>query len=312
MIYCMDMAHVIVLGGGTSSERAVSLRSASAVAAALQTAGHTVTFIDPSENFLRQKSAVKKADVVFPALHGTGGEDGTLQSILDKWSVAYVGAGADSSSLCFDKASYKALLAAHSISTAPGALVSIDLLWNMPLSEHPFVLKPVDGGSSIDTHIIRDPVHADRQAIAESLSRHQTMLMEKLISGTEITVAVIGKHALPVVEIIPPTDGEFDYENKYNGKTQELCPPLHVTEAVQRKAQRLAEKIHKICGCRDLSRTDFIVTPEGKPVPLETNTLPGMTNESLVPKAALAEGTSMPQLCDRLVQLALQRKNAKQ
>jgi D-alanine-D-alanine ligase len=120
-------------------------------------------------------------------------------------------------------------------------------------------------------------------------------------------VGVLGKQALPVIEIIPPAGGEFDYENKYNGKTQELCPPVHVAEDLQRQAQNLAEQIHSAAGCRDMSRTDFIIRNDGSIYLLETNTIPGMTSQSLYPKMAATAGISFPDLCDRLVQMALSR-----
>ena len=134
------------------------------------------------------------------------------------------------------------------------------------------------------------------------------MLLEELVEGIEITVAVVGDQALPVIEIIPPEAGEFDYENKYNGRSQELCPPEHVAEDIQAEARDLALRTHNLTGCRDFSRTDMILTPLGELWILETNTIPGMTDQSLLPKAAAAAGIPMPLLCDRLVQMALARK----
>jgi D-alanine-D-alanine ligase len=136
------------------------------------------------------------------------------------------------------------------------------------------------------------------------------MLLEQLVEGVEIAVPVLDNHALPVIEIIPPSGGEFDYENKYNGASQELCPPQHVTQSVQHRAQQLAEKIHSLCGCRDYSRTDMIVRPDGSLTVLETNTIPGMTEQSLFPKAAAVAGLSMAELCTQLVELALSRRTA--
>jgi len=117
---------------------------------------------------------------------------------------------------------------------------------------------------------------------------------------------VLGNEALPVIEIVPPDDQEFDYENKYNGATQEICPPQHISEADQAEAKRLAERIHQLCGCQDMSRTDIIIS-EGKFYILETNTIPGLTDQSLFPKAASAADINMVELCDRLVQNALNR-----
>jgi D-alanine-D-alanine ligase len=134
------------------------------------------------------------------------------------------------------------------------------------------------------------------------------MLLEELIEGVELTVGVLGDQALPVIEIIPPSDGEFDYENKYNGKSQELCPPRHVDQNIQKQAQEIAVHIHRSLGLRDMSRTDIIIRRSDNVLfTLETNTIPGMTDQSLLPKAAAVAGYSMPELCDTLVRRALQR-----
>jgi D-alanine-D-alanine ligase len=131
------------------------------------------------------------------------------------------------------------------------------------------------------------------------------MLLEELIDGTELTVPVLGATSLPVIEIIPPKNQEFDYENKYNGATQELCPPQHIDTPKQQEAQRLAELIHNQVGARHLSRTDIILDREGKMWVLELNTMPGLTDQSLFPKAAQSSGMSMPQLVQRLVDLVM-------
>jgi D-alanine-D-alanine ligase len=138
-----------------------------------------------------------------------------------------------------------------------------------------------------------------------ALDKHQRLLLEALIAGTEITVGMLGEQPLPVIEIIPPEHGEFDYENKYNGQTQELCPPVHVSPELQQAAQQLAQQVHELCGCRDFSRTDIIIDAEQQLWVLEINTIPGMTDQSLLPKAASVAGITMPQLVDRLVEQAL-------
>lgn len=304
----MVMANILLLAGGTSSEREVSLRSGAAVTAALETMGHHVTVADPANTI--SDDEFTDADVIFPVLHGTGGEDGTLQARLEALGLTnFVGANAKASTLCFDKDRYREVVQAAGITIAAGELVSGDVA-NHPLAQKPFVLKPYNGGSSVDTFIIRDPNQADFVAMDAACARYGNMLIEALIEGVEITVGVLGDGALPVVEIIPPTGGEFDYENKYNGQTQELCPPKHVAESVQIRAQALALQIHSLTGCRDLSRTDMIVTADDELYVLETNTLPGMTNESLLPKAAAAAGITMPKLCNRLVNFAFARANA--
>jgi D-alanine-D-alanine ligase len=298
---------IVVIAGGTSSEREVSLRSGAAVAAALTQAGHQADIVDPTEQAITPELA-RRYDVAFPIIHGRGGEDGSLQQQLDTIGLPYVGSGVEACQLTFDKATYKRLLATHGLAIPAGAIASEDDIIDQELINQPFVLKPFDGGSSVDTFIVRDPKQADWQAIRDALARYDAMLLESLIMGTEITVGVLDDQALPVIEIIPPENGEFDYENKYNGATQELCPPKHLDEMMQRQAQDLAVKIHQLCGCAGFSRTDMIVTDDNQLVVLETNTLPGMTNESLFPKAARVAGLSMPTLCDQLVRLAFTRQ----
>lgn len=300
------MSSIIVLAGGASAEREVSLRSGSAVAKALESRGHHVTILDPADNFVAQKETVQAADVVFPALHGTGGEDGEIQQVLESWNTAYIGSDSVSSALCFDKWRYKQFVRDHGVLMPAGELVDRNSFSTSALSKSPFVLKPYDSGSSVDTLIIRDVTSLDPAKIEEVFSRHSQMLLEELIAGDEITVGILGERSLPVIEIIPPEAGEFDYENKYNGLTQELCPPQHISEAAQTQAQEIALKVHKLCTCRDLSRTDFMVR-DGQLYLLETNTLPGLTEQSLLPKAAVASGISMADMCEQLVQLALAR-----
>lgn len=297
------MNSIVVLAGGASNEREVSLRSGNAVADALQTKGHTVVILDPSKDM----DKLGKPDAVFPALHGQGGEDGTIQAALEAVGIPYVGSGVAPSALCFDKWLHRQVLLAAGMTVAAGELVTVDTVWQSPLSSKPFVLKPVQGGSSLDTHIIRDLASLDKSQIEKSLHTYGVMLLEELIGGVELTIGVLGEQPLPAIEIIPPVGGDFDYENKYNGMTQELCPPVHVNEAVQKQAQQLALQAQQLTGCRDFTRTDIMAAPDGRLVILETNTLPGMTDQSLFPKAAAAAGIAMPDLVERLVQMALAR-----
>lgn len=304
------MTKVLVLAGGASNEREVSLRSGMAVTKALQKSGYEVDQYDPVVDERNLSAVAKQYDVVFPALHGAGGEDGTIQEELERLHIPYVGSGVKTSELCFDKWNYRELLASHQLPIAPGALVDNKTLANSPLITQPFVLKPPRGGSSIDTILVRDVTALPTGRIEETFSRYPQLLLEKLIVGTEITVGVVGDKALPVIEIIPPANGEFDYDNKYNGKSQELCPPQNVRENIQIIAQQLAEQIHHLCGCRDMSRTDIMIEADGSLTVLETNTIPGLTDQSLLPKAAEAAGVSMAQLCDSLVKTALRRQTA--
>ncbi|MGH7240862.1 MAG: D-alanine--D-alanine ligase family protein [Candidatus Saccharimonadales bacterium] len=301
------MTSVLVIAGGKSSEREVSLRSGTSVAKALQAKGHDVTVLDPAEQAITAELA-KTYDVAFPIVHGLGGEDGSLQQQLEAIGLPYVGSGVAACQLTFDKSAYKQALQRAGLPVPRGALVHDGDISAHPLFQKPFVLKPYDGGSSVDTFIIREIAEAPWDAIKQAVHKHGEMLLEELIEGIEITVGFVDNNALPVIEIIPPSDGEFDYENKYNGATLELCPPQHIDSATQQSAQVLAAQAHQLTGCRDVSRTDMIVRPDGNLVILETNTLPGMTDQSLLPKAAREAELEMPELCDKLVRLAMQHR----
>ncbi len=303
------MTKVIVLAGGTSDEREISLKSGAAVARALKTAGYQVDTLDPADGLDNILPRLQEADVVFPALHGKGGEDGTVQKLLEEHGIRYVGPDSQASELCFDKARYTELLHQNGLPAPDTELVKYQEYWRSQLRQKPFALKPNDGGSSIDTFIVRDVANADEAAIKEAFERHGILLLQELIEGDEITIAMLGDEPLPAIEIIPPEGGEFDYENKYNGQTRELCPPEHVSQDAQKQAQQLALEIHRLTGCRDMERTDIMVAPSGELYVLETNTIPGLTDESLLPKAAGKAGYDMPALCDKLVQMALNRAN---
>jgi len=302
------MASIVVLAGGNSPEREVSLRSGAAVARALEQANHQVTTSDPADGLETILPVLLAAEVVFPALHGEGGEDGVLQAFLEQHDICFVGSGSRASALCFDKARYAELLQNEHIQMPRTELVTQASYEQSPVSQQPFVLKPNDGGSSIDTFIVRNPAARDTEAIRRAFERYEHLLLQELIVGDEITIAILGAESLPVIEIIPPSDQEFDYENKYNGATQELCPPQHVSEEIQRQAQSLALRIHQLTGCEGMSRTDIMLDTVNQMFVLETNTIPGLTDQSLLPKAAATAGYSMSELCDRLVTMVLGRR----
>ncbi len=301
---------VAVLAGGSSDEREVSLRSGAAVVAALIEGGYEVLQLDPAHRTLDYEQQIEGCDVAFPAIHGKGGEDGSLQAWLEAKQIPYVGADSIVSAICFDKWHYKQKLQDAGLPVPVGHLVDEAEFWQSPMIQAPFVLKPYDGGSSVDTFIIRDIADIDRQALSTAFTRHPQMLVETLVDGQEITVAIFGDVVLPVIEIIPPVDGEFDYENKYNGKTRELCPPISISREVQEEAKELVLEIHKMLGLRDMSRTDIMIDETGKLFVLETNTVPGLTGQSLFPKAAAAAGYGMVDLTSMLVEAALARSKS--
>jgi D-alanine-D-alanine ligase len=298
------MVTINVICGGNSAEREVSLRSGAAVAKALNEAGYEVRTLDAASATIKEIIA---CNVVFPVLHGVGGEDGTLQAELEKHGAKYVGSGPEASKLCFDKWAYRKVITAAGLPMPKADTVQHHQHAGHELAQDLHVLKPIEGGSSIDTFIVRDLTRVPYDAITETFERYPEMLIEELIEGTELTVGVLGDEALPIIKIVPPASGEFDYENKYNGASQEIVAPEDVPASIQKAAQDLALKAHRLTGCRDFSRTDIMCDKSGKLFLLETNTIPGMTDQSLFPKMATGAGLSMPELCAQLVKLALKR-----
>ncbi len=294
---------VLVIGGGISDEREVALRSSKAVTESAKKAGHETEHYDWDGSYDWLDQNVGSFDVVLPILHGKGGEDGQIQKYLEQKNVKFLGSGSESSKNCFDKQLTREILAKSNILVPEGGLVDLRQYEASFLSTRPHVLKPVDGGSSIDTlmNITIDKV--ERSEIEELFSRHGKMLIEEFIEGSEVTMPVLDGRDLPVIEIIPPYGQAFDYENKYNGKTDELCPPKNIDPSMQKKLQDLAQKTHKIMGCRHLSRVDVMIS-QGTPYVIEINTMPGMTDASLFPLAAQQTGMDMPRLVDYLISLA--------
>lgn len=294
---------LLILGGGNSPERAVSMRSAKAIANAARQAGFEVVEADPADGYSIFDD-LAKGTIVMPILHGQGGEDGILQTELERRELAFLGSGSQVMKTTFDKWKTRQKLSANGIEIAKGALVTAETYPTHPLSDRPHVLKVDRGGSSIGTLIVRDPVRHDKKlANKEVFKLDKQAVLEELVEGIEVTIPILDESALPPLEVIPPEGGEFDYENKYNGASQELCPPPSLNEQQIKDSQTVAEKVHKIMGCKHLSRTDTIMRPNGSFVVLEINTIPGLTDQSLYPKAAQVAGMSMPELVKKFVEL---------
>jgi D-alanine-D-alanine ligase len=292
---------VLILGGGDSPEREVSLRSAKAVADAAREVGFEVIEADPADG-LDVLNDLKET-IVFPILHGAGGEDGELQAELEKRNLPFLGSGSQASRQSFDKWQTRLILEKNNIATAPGERVSRENYAGSALAKRPHVLKVLHGGSSIGTLIVRDPSKIDAEKIEEIFGLENDAVLESLVEGIEITVPILDQTSLPALEVRPPEGGEFDYENKYNGRSAELCPPPSLSEEQHSAAQRLAEAVHKTMGCRHLSRVDTIMRPDGSFVVLEINTMPGLTDQSLFPKSANVSGLTMPQLAERFADM---------
>jgi D-alanine-D-alanine ligase len=294
---------ITVMLGGPSAEREVSLRSGAAVAQALRSLGHRVEELDPATGSWALPSGT---DVVFLALHGTYGEDGTVQRKLDSLGVPYTGCDAEASRIGFDKFLTKERCVAAGVPTARFALIeSASASWPMGWNP-PVVLKPVRQGSSVGLQFV-ERVRDWSDSLAEAMRFDSRVLMEEKISGRETTVGILANQPLPVVEVRPKT-GVYDYQTKYTvGTTEYLCPAPFDQEATVR-IQAAAVGAFKAIGGRDYSRVDVMVRPNGEPVVLEVNTLPGMTELSLFPKAAAVAGIGYAQLCQQMVELALRRK----
>ncbi len=331
--------NIVVLMGGTSDERDVSLASGVQVAAALREAGHHAIAVDTVQGVLlpeaerrfidegvgaappasRDLAALDEGhtvalvrdptlgpvDLFFLALHGGSGEDGTIQALLDVAGVSYAGSDRLGCSLAMDKEVTKRLLRDAGVPTPDwlvGPASADDVVATLGL---PVIVKAAGGGSSLRLVLAHDRDELEA-TIEESLEWEDIVLFERYHAGREFTVGVVGDEALPVGEIIPANE-IFDYECKYQpGMAQEVFPADISTELSER-LQVLALAVHRALRLRDFSRVDFMVDAAGDAWCLEANALPGMTANSLLPKAAKAARISFPELCDRIVLLALKR-----
>ena len=295
--------NITVMLGGPSAEREVSLRTGAAVASALRSLGHDVHELDP---LTPDWILPPPTDVVFLALHGTYGEDGTVQKQLDALGVPYTGCDAESSRIAFDKVLTKQSCLEACVPTAKFAVVN-SAQAALPLGlQLPLVVKPSRQGSSVGLQFV-ERAEDWTKAIAESLKFDTEVLVEEKIVGRETTVGILGDKVLPVVEVRPKT-GSYDYQTKYTAGASEYFCPADFDAVTTKRIQSAAISAFKAIGGRDYSRVDVMVRADGSPVVLEVNTLPGMTETSLLPKAAAAAGMNYAELCQRMVDLALQRK----
>lgn len=293
---------ITVMLGGPSAEREVSLRTGAAVAKALRSLGHTVFELDPNEPGWKLPAGTQ---VVFLSLHGTYGEDGTVQTELERLGMPYTGCDPEASRIAFDKVLTKERCVERGVPTARHIILeSSKTLWPAGWSP-PVVLKPVCQGSSVGLQFV-DRIEDFPAALTESLRFDARVLMEEKIVGRETTVGILDGQALPVVEV-RPLQGSYDYRNKYTAGATEYFCPAPFDPATTGKIQGAALGAFAAIGGRDYSRVDVMVRENGDPVVLEVNTLPGMTETSLLPKAAAAAGLTYEQLCQRMIDLALRR-----
>lgn len=345
---------IVVLLGGESEEREVSLASGCQVADALRRAGHDVVALDPvggaltsadEEKILEEgmgslpsseiagggasisvaapspaspltgmgftnHESIVSADVVFPALHGGMGEDGTLQALLDLSGVAYAGSGMLGCALAMDKDITKRILRDAGVPT-PDWLVNPTAEEAVERLGLPIIAKPVAGGSSVRLYLLDDPSGVEEVIRGEAARTSETgepsdMMYEAFVAGREFTVGILGEEILPVGEI--KSEHElFDYECKYQMGMADEMFPAEIPGTLARSLQERAFDVHRLLRLRDFSRVDFIVDEEGEAWCLEANTLPGLTANSLLPKAAHAAGITFPEVCDRIVRMAVER-----
>jgi D-alanine-D-alanine ligase len=299
--------------GGWSAERPVSLSSGEGVAKALESRGHKVTRIDMDRN-VAARLAEAKADVVFNALHGVPGEDGTVQGMMDLMGLTYTHSGLATSVIAIDKQLTKQALVPHGIPMPGGRIVASASLFDADPLPRPYVLKPVNEGSSVGVAIVTEggnygsPIGRD---VEGPWLHFDTLLAEPYIRGRELTTAVLGDEALLVTELRPKS-GFYDFDAKYtDGMTEHVCPadiPGEVSEA----CKAIALRAHQLLGCKGASRSDFrwddSMGIEGLFL-LEVNTQPGMTPLSLVPEQAAKLGIDYPELVERIVEQALEGAN---
>jgi D-alanine-D-alanine ligase len=311
-IFDMGRLRIALLSGGWSGEREISLKSGEAVYVALDKEKYDVTRYDPRDDLfdlMRQKESI---DIAFILLHGKFGEDGCIQAFLDLMGISFVGSGVLPSALALNKKVAKQLYRSSGLNVVDDVIVNkgreypIDQI--METLGPSTVVKPVAEGSSLGMSICHTKEELSR-GLQAAFQYDEEVLVERYVKGREVTCAVLGNkdlEALPLVEIIPnPEYAFFDYEAKYKpGATKEVCPaPL--PEEQTEKAQSFAKRAHMALGCRVWSRTDMIIQGEDVYV-LETNTIPGMTETSLVPLAAKTAGLSLSELLDRLIELSLE------
>jgi D-alanine-D-alanine ligase len=301
---------VLVLRGGPSSERDISLITGAAIAAGLGRAGHAVIESDIMPDDV---SALDRDDfdVVFIAMHGAFGESGEVQALCEERGLLYTGSGPVASRMAMDKVQSKQCFVQGKLETPAWVLATPEdaqAARNTAIAELglPVVVKPVDGGSSVDVTITGD-AEGVVEAVDDLVSRYGSALVEAFIAGRELTVGVLGNEPLDVLEIVPGGDF-YDKFAKYDDDAPTQYLFEHgISEATCERVRSMAMKAHEVLGCRDMSRSDFILDASGVPWLLEINTIPGFTPHSLLPMSAAHRGIGFDELADRLVQMAANR-----
>lgn len=307
---------VLVLAGGLSHERDVSLRSGRRTAEALREAGCRVSLADVDAQLLKV-IADEKPDVVWPLLHGATGEDGSVRDVLELIGIPYVGPAPGPSRLGWDKPVAKELMATAGANTPRHVALPQSLFRELGANnvlrsimeqfDFPLVVKPARGGSALGVTIVREPEELPR-AMVDCFSYGEVALIEKAVIGTEVAISIVdtgdGAKPLPAVEIVS-TDGMYDYDARYNPGRVKYFAPARLEPELAEKAASLAQLAHETLNLRHVSRTDMIIDDAGEPWFLEVNVAPGMTETSLLPQAALASGVNLGQLYRGIAENAL-------
>ena len=304
---------IALLGGGISAERQVSLSSAQSVCQALQDLGFQVTNIDPKNQEQLQQLITDNFDLAYIALHGKGGEDGTIQGFLETINLIYTGSGIHSSATCIDKIKSKQVFDSCNINTPKSIYLYNKSQFSISEVDknigYPCVVKAASEGSTVGIYLVNNSTELNK-AVENAFELDKNILIEKFISGKEYTVGVLGNsnpQALPVIEIIPK-NGFYDYEAKYaEGGSIHICP-AEIDSVSTKELQDMAINAHIALNCKGISRSDMIRDDKGKFWLLEVNTVPGMTKTSLVPDAAKVAGISFQELCLKIIAYALENK----
>ncbi len=309
----MGLGHIGVLMGGYSSEREISLRSGKAIAEALHVAGCQVSSIDITCQHPDEISEFIKGfsiDVAFIALHGCLGEDGTIQSILEKMKIPYTGSNVEASRKAINKVSTQKILKEKGVPVAEYIVANrndkpaIDVLAKR-IHSFPVVVKPACEGSSIGVVLVQNKEGLP-PALEGAFKYGPEVIIERYIKGRELTVGILDETPLPVIEI-KSKSSFFDFSAKYQSGTTEYIVPAQIPEALSQQLKDIALAAHQALGCRHLSRVDIMLDEKNSPFVLEINTIPGFTSTSLLPKAAKVAGLSFADLCLRLTQLAYEK-----
>jgi len=298
---------IAVLMGGTSAEREVSLRSGNAIYNACKKLGFEVVKIDPINNIETYKPELLGNDLVFIGLHGGDGENGVIQRYLEKIDVDFTGSKSDSSALCMDKNLSKIQAKKIGVLTPDWFVIESLSDYNRNIMHPPFVAKPIDQGSTLGLFIVNENSEI-KKSITSSLKFSNKVLIESFINGKEMTVPIIGNKALPVVEITPKS-GFYDYDSKYTKGMTNYFSPANITTDLANKLKEQALMIHDTLGCRHYSRVDFRVDSNDNPWFLEINTLPGMTETSLMPISANSDNINFDDLINEIIMQAISSNN---